>query len=499
MTAALDQLSAPIISPADARAIETALFAGDEQKEWAAMCEAGAAVARAVAQDFEEIGGFPSTGRVLVLVGKGHNGGDALLAARAMLERFPKARAEVVFACGERALRPLAARAWRELTQGASARVERRAPEFSPCDGAGFDLCLDGVFGFQFRSPAPASIVELLKRVNTWPIRLRAAVDLPSAGLFRADFTYATGSVKTPVIDAESAGRLRYLDLGFFAGRDHGLAAKERVLTHAVLAPLQNLRMPRSDKRSYGHVFFVGGSRDFPGAIFMAVLAAIRSGAGLVTAFVPESLAPSFAAQLPEAIWVGWPETPEGSLALEGEAQLRARWDRADACVIGPGVGRNRETLALMASIAQNSPAPLVIDADALQGEIVRSGTMARIITPHAGEFARLGGGKDVRALARETGATVVLKGPMTRITAGDEIYHSLFGGPVLARGGSGDLLAGMIGAQLAQWPTEPLTAAARAVAWHGLAADALARAHGQVAIRITQLLDFLGPVLQDR
>ena len=105
--------SHPILSCEESGAFEARLFGGDEAAEWPAMQRAGRAVAAAVLWDFEEIGGFPPAGRVLVLVGKGHNGGDALIAAQAVLAQFPAARAEVVFAFGERALRPLAARAWR--------------------------------------------------------------------------------------------------------------------------------------------------------------------------------------------------------------------------------------------------------------------------------------------------------------------------------------------------------------------------------------------------
>ena len=108
--------SHPILSCEESRAFEARLFGGDEAAEWPAMQRAGRAVAAALLRDFEEIGGFPPAGRVLVLVGKGHNGGDALIAAQAVLAQFPAARAEVVFVLGERALRPLAARAWRELT-----------------------------------------------------------------------------------------------------------------------------------------------------------------------------------------------------------------------------------------------------------------------------------------------------------------------------------------------------------------------------------------------
>jgi len=272
-------------------------------------------------------------------------------------------------------------------------------------------------------------------------------------------------------------------------------------------------------------VIVVGGSTGMAGAPCLCGLAALRSGAGLVTAFVPESLVPAFAARAPEAMWVGWPETPDGGLALEGRHLLRARLDHASALVIGPGLGREAETLALVADLVESAKVPLVLDADALQSEIVRAGKAVRILTPHAGEFARI---KD----AVPTGATLVLKGPVTRIesraglqpafgrakgglksrpAAEAIVYHSFFGGPVLARGGSGDVLAGLIGGLLAQIvaerPSAPrggesasatLLAAARGVVWHGLAADALARAHGQTAVATTQLLDFLPAVLRD-
>lgn len=484
--------SHPILTCDEARSLEAALFGRDETKEWPAMQRAGRALAAAVLRDFEEIGGFPARGRLLVLAGKGHNGGDALIATQALLEKFPAARAEVAFVFGERTLRPLAARAWRELSHAAGPRVTRARPGA----GAGeFALCLDGVFGFQFRAPAAPEIAALFERVNALPIRLRAAVDLPSAGLFRADFTYATGCVKTPVLDPSVAGRVRYLDLGFFAAH---VAGTQRVLTRAVLAPLAALRSPLADKRHHGHVFIVGGSRPYPGAVLMTTLAALRSGAGLVTAFVPESLVPQFAARAPEAMWVGWPETPEGSLALEGEHLLRTRLDRATSLVLGPGLGREAETLALAAGIAQHAAVPLVIDADALQPAVVRASRRPRILTPHAGEYARIAGDAELSAYAREQAAIVVRKGSVTRVSGDENVYHSFFGGPVLARGGSGDLLAGLIGGLLAQTPADPLLAAARGVAWHGLAADALARAHGQTAVHTTQLLDFLSVALRE-
>jgi len=522
----------PILSCDEARALEARLFGGDETREWPAMQRAGRAVGGAVLEDFREIGGFSAAGRVLVLVGKGHNGGDALIAAQTILEQYPQAGADVLFVFGEHALRPLAQRAWQELLQAAPQRVAARrldpvATSVSEKNAAGvatsvsewtsaYDLCLDGVFGFQFRPPLDERAGAALRWANARPARLRAAVDLPSGldtpDAFRADFTYATGVMKTPALACPNAGRLRYLDLGFFGVERVVPNALDYVLTCEILSPLSAFRSPLSDKRAYGHLFVLGGSRNYPGAVLMTVLAALRSGAGLVTAFVPESLAPAFAARAPEAMWIGWPETAEGGLALAGHYLMRERLGRATALAIGPGLGREPETLALVRDIVANAPVPVVLDADALQPDIVRASAAPRVLTPHAGEFARIAAGASLREFCAETGATVVLKGPVTRIGTADTVYHSCCGGPVLARGGSGDLLAGLIGGLLAQASavaerlpvprgsgsaSATLQAAAQGVVWHGLAADALAREKGQVAVQTTQVLDYLSAALR--
>jgi NAD(P)H-hydrate repair Nnr-like enzyme with NAD(P)H-hydrate epimerase domain len=323
--------SHPVLTCADARAWEKARLT-DDGKEWAAMQAAGTGVARAILDDFKEIGGFPPEGRVLVLAGKGNNGGDAFLAAEFVLKEFGGARATVVLAFGAGDLRPLAGRALDGLLKAARGRVEivethpgaARHPSLegilegdgpgSPLEsgsgavgpaeavahqgGVCWDLCLDGLFGFQFRPPMDAAIVSLIARVNQHPgIRLRAAVDLPSgigensvASAFRADFTYATGSVKYPVLSprhAAAVGRLRYIDIGLLQ-EDSAPDATERVLLASLLQPLAALRPSQSDKRTFGHLLIVGGSGSYPGAVMLAARAALRSGAGLVTAFVPE-------------------------------------------------------------------------------------------------------------------------------------------------------------------------------------------------------------------
>lgn len=497
----------PILTCEQALALETHLFRGNEDLEWRAMMRAGAAVAEAVLRDFEEIGGFPKAGRILILAGKGHNAGDALLAGREILARHTGASLDVVFFFGERPLRPLAAKAWRLCLEEGRDRVSVHFPKRLP-EGDSYALCLDGVFGFQFRPPLDPLVSGVLAWSSRQRVRLRAAVDLPSGldapGAFSADFTYATGSAKTPLLSCAHAGRLRYLDLGFFSGGTASLretirAGENFVLTPAVLDGLVGLRPARSDKRSFGHVFLLGGSRSFPGAILMATLAALRSGAGLVTAFVPETLAPSFAARAPEAMWVGCPETPEGGLALEGHGIVAQRLGRANSLVLGPGLGREPETLVLVETLAKESEVPLVFDADALQPSLVSVGCAPRILTPHAGEYLRISGGEEADCFSAHHKATVVLKGPVTRIAHEGANYHSFCGGPVLARGGSGDVLAGLIGGLLAQNTSDLLGAAARGVVWQGLAADALARKRGQVAVQSTDLLEHLSEVLRER
>ena len=601
--------SHPILACAAAKAWEAGLLT-DEAAEWPAMQRAGAALARAVTEDFREIGGLPAAARLLVLAGKGHNGGDALLAAQALLAAHPAARADVLLAFGEAALRPLARRALLGLRESAGAGVREVTLSGLKEELSDYELCLDGVFGFQFHPPLDEATAELLAWVNTHPrLRVRAAVDLPSglgeanAGtVFRADFTYATGIVKAPLVDPANApfvGRLRYLDLGFFAppwrslltGEDCPVASTDgkspasrllpvdevervepaspfRVLLPSLLAPLSRLRPAQSDKRTYGHLLVVGGSRRYPGAVLMTVQAALRSGVGLLTAFVPASLVPEYAARFPEAMWVGVPETAEGGISAELVAAVRGKLPRASALVIGPGLGTDAVTLGAVAELVRTPDLPpLLLDADALRPEILAAAAGRRVIvTPHAGEAARLWGRAGLRPAASMKDGTVpwgatapgkespaedrgdcppppsgelvaVRKGSPTRVVclspvkipadsaitaievgrgvpaeptkatahrdgspnpadgAGIE-YFSFFGGPVLARGGSGDLLAGLIGGLLAQAPDDLLLAACRGVVWHGLAADCLARAHGQVAVQTTQLLDYLPPAL---
>ena len=237
----------------------------------------------------------------------------------------------------------------------------------------------------------------------------------------------------------------------------------------------------------------------------MATRAALRSGAGLVTAFVPESFAAQFAAAAPEAMWVPWPETPDGGLSLEGQYILREKLPRASAIAIGPGMGIERETQVLVQEILKTTDLPVVLDADALQPTNLHAIRSPAVLTPHLGEMTRLLGGKltvnideemdgilkTIREFSATNKVTTLLKGPLTWISDGNRLNVNTFGSPVLARGGSGDLLTGLLGGLLAQG-TPTFEAANIATVWHGMAAEHLARNRGQTATKSTLLLNYL-------
>jgi hydroxyethylthiazole kinase-like uncharacterized protein yjeF len=513
----------PVLSCAESHRWEEEVLGSDQDAAWRAMSAAGTAVGDAVLLDRLEISERPID-RVLILAGKGHNGGDALIALRRLVDRQPDLQALVVLAAGPESLKPLARRALEQLNPNRDPRIEvvgwRRGTAdrlARRLESGPFDVCLDGLLGMQFRPPLGGAVRLIVNCVNSnQHVGLRGAVDLPT-GLgdssdnepFRADFTYATGIAKAPIVDRANlqwTGRIRYLDIGFFSERKP--ASGIWMLKDSILDPIRRFRMPVSDKRTYGHVFVLTGSRPYPGALLMSVRAALKGGAGLVTAFAPESLAVTIAPQAPEAMWVPWPETLAGSLALEGRHLLIARRERCSSLVVGPGLGREAETGRLVIEAGEVMDCPIVVDADALQKEVVDAlagredpcGSV--VVTPHDGEFNRISGvapsDQALSDFSRRTGIITCLKGPVTRISAGDQIFVSPFGGPVLARGGSGDLLAGLLGTTLAHSPMSALEATCRGVVWHGRAADCLSRARGQVAVQTTEILDHLATALRN-
>jgi len=516
-----DLLIDPILSCEEARALEAELLGGNEENEWQAMNRVGEALGDSLLRDMRELRTIPHRPRILVFVGKGHNGGDALIATKRLLKTIPTARAVVWPLCSWDECRPLCRRAYEEMIELVGKRVEEVGRlssfvEHQEIESAlellfekeGFAASIDGLLGMQSKLPLSSVLKNFVSAINKIDqIGVRVAVDIPtgvgeestSEEALRADFTYATGIAKTPIFIEENqkwTGRLRYLDVGFFTHLDNSENKDLRagVLCNSTLKNLRKLRAVYSDKRSNGHLFLLAGSRELGGAAMMAAQAALKSGVGLLTVGIPESLHSSFVAQRPEAMWVSLPETPQGGLALEGLGKIRQFLAKSTALAIGPGIGLEAETHSLVREILNIWKGPAILDADALRAEILEKVPSPErlILTPHAGEFDRLGGSEPVEEYCTKTGSTVVLKGAHSQIVSTSRWAYSLTGSSMLARAGSGDLLTGIIGSLLAKSEYDLFSAAALAVLWHGRAAEVLARQHGQEAVYVTDLLDYL-------
>lgn len=504
---------------------EKELLGDDCESTWAAMQKVGQGLAAQLRTDFREVACWPTELRILVLAGKGHNGGDALLAAASLIEDQGPCCVEVLTPFSSQDWRPLTRRAWEFLqTVRAESGSEVRLRSWPDVPVGPFTVVLDGLLGMQAKLPLREPLGELVAWINrntevTW----RAAVDLPTglgeAGgdpIFRADATYATGLFKAPLLQAWTVpemGRLRYLDIGFCRGiRETREPLKSpQLVVDACLDPLRRARPAGNYKNRSGHLWVVGGSEGFPGAVLLTVQAALHAGAGLVTGFVPASLVAAYAAQCPGAMWEGVPTlAPHGAMDPSALAdRLKSSPGQPAALVAGPGLGNHLATSLAAVEAVASRQIPIILDASALDPEVVAavrdSSTAPLFLTPHGKEFNRLypAGGKGsppgagVKAYARENRVVVVLKGPpMNCLSDGENLWYAVGGGPILGRGGSGDILAGMLGALVAAESRAeefyPLETAARAVYWHSLAAQRWAERQGIYGTQILDLLSYL-------
>ncbi len=514
----------PILSCSASAEYEKAYFSSGQESEDTVMYRAGRSIAAAIEDDFEEISGFPARGKALILAGKGHNAGDALICANTLLDRHPDLEVLVLMAFPVDALRPnvrapyelLRVRSDVHFASEEEEEITALLENFT--EGRWLDLCIDGLFGMQCRPPLRGIPLAILKAVNGFPpIRLRAAVDLPSGigdasdpNAFDADFTYATGIAKLSLVENRSlakVGRVRYLELGFFRPRPD-LKPEICILRQSILWQLASFREPSTHKRSFGHLLILAGSDSMPGACLMATMAAANSGCGLITVGTTDSVARAGVVQQPEAMWSAVAAS-EGTLHPGILDQLDSRMDDFSAVLIGSGLGRTEHVRQLVRRLLETVNKPIVVDADALLPDLQDSlrkrpeSFFPVLLTPHPGEWKRIGGASfedsgasALRQFCDEHRCIVVLKGPRTRVANAFRVYLSPFGGPVLARGGTGDLLAGMVSSLLSQDTQNPTSGAALATVWHGRAADCLARAQGNWAVRTTSLLEFLPEAL---
>jgi hydroxyethylthiazole kinase-like uncharacterized protein yjeF len=481
------------------------------------MENAGAAVARLVDER------FPRARRVVVLCGRGNNGGDGFVVARRL-----GARAEALLLGG------------REGVKGDALihllACERSGGRVSVAgDSAGWaaalkdleeaDAIVDAVLGTGLRQaptglPA-AAIAAILGRLDAGvPV---VAVDLPS-GLpsdggavdwpaARATVTVAfaapkRGHVLAPACD--HVGELVVADIGIGAVSLAAGSPSLFLLEDEDAAGAFPRRRRGAHKGNFGHLLIVAGSVGKAGAAVLAAGGALRSGCGLVTVATPEPCLPIVAAARAEAMTEPLPATAAGGIAESALPRLLDLAAARDAVVIGPGLGQDPGTRALVRAFVRACPVPLVIDADGLNalapagGEAGDLGALRRgtptILTPHPGEMARLVGrraGEVQRerpetavSLARATGAIVVLKAEPNGRAA-----IAATGNPGLATGGTGDVLAGVVGSLLARHGA--LLSATAAVVVHGRAGDLVARERGEEGLTAGDVVDALPAAIE--
>lgn len=277
-------------------------------------------------------------------------------------------------------------------------------------------------------------------------------------------------------------------------------------LNHKAVLSLLPDRDPWGHKGSFGKILLLCGSRGFTGAAYLAAMGALRCGAGLVFLGVPESIYAIEAVKLNEPVVFPLPDEG-GRLSADAIPEILKRLPNMDAVLIGCGLGQSEGTLAVVKAVLEYAECPVVVDADGINvlsrhKDLLRGRTYPTILTPHDGEFARLGGtiGADRMAsaagLAKDLGCIVLLKGHETCITDGETGYVNHTGNPGMAVGGSGDVLAGMIVSLLGQG-LAPLEAAACGAWLHGAAGDLCADELGQYGMLPTDMLNALPRLLK--
>lgn len=260
-------------------------------------------------------------------------------------------------------------------------------------------------------------------------------------------------------------------------------------------------RIDTAHKGDFGKMLLICGSKGYTGAAALAAIGALRSGGGLVFLGVPDCIYQIEAVKLLEPIVFSLPDK-QGMLSKDAIDGISARMVGMDAVLIGPGLGRSKGTFAVTKFVLTNFAGPVILDADGLNvigahKDILRGRVAPTVITPHEGEFVRLGGdlsqGREEGAcrMARDLGCIVVLKGHETVITDGSETYVNGTGNPGMAVGGSGDVLAGIITSFIAQGIT-PITAAAISVWLHGAAGDLCAQEIGKYGMLPSDILNAL-------
>lgn len=448
--------------------------------------------------------------RIVVLCGKGNNGGDGLAIARILHTRFRPASLDVVLTADGAELRGDAAANLRMLavagvpTHSAITAAMQRAT-----------LVIDAVLGTGVTGPAQGRALEFIDAINSgFPDAQVVAVDLPSgmtsdsadthSAVARADGCVTFTAPKICHALAPNCDRVGELVVGEIGSAE---VLREAPITLEIIEPrwFAHLFAPRpraGHKGTFGHALIVAGSIGKTGAAAMTGIAALRAGAGLVTvATAPEAL-PGVAAHCPELMT----EPLQG-----GYEAVAALSERKTVIAVGPGLGTSAATAAMVRELCERHPLPVVLDADAVTCLAGWTGPAGgpRVLTPHPGEMATLLGTTtdsvqaDRVATARRAAAalhaTIVLKGQRSLVAVADgRVFINPTGTPAMGTAGSGDILTGLIAGLIAQFPQE-FTAAVQAAVWlHGRAGELGATALGDKCLIATDLLRFLPEAMHE-
>lgn len=488
------------------------------------MERAGAAVARFVQRQ------YPAAKHVAVLAGTGNNGGDGFVAARHLQQAGVTVEVHLV---GEEAkLKGIALAAFSRLDRSVIRLVsdEQAAQNLAHALEAA-DVILDAVTGTGFQPPLrgiAVAVRDVLARA-TAPV---VAVDLPSGwdadstaqsveGAFRAD---AVVTFTAPKL-AHAFGRLTTgvfgpVTVAPIGSPDEAIVSETNLVwTGTAKRIFEAPRVADSNKGMYGHVLIVGGAYGKAGAPSMSSLAALRTGAGLVTAAVPKSILNTVALITPELMTQTLEEDAQGSIALSNIDNIDRLTKKITVIAIGPGMGTEGEAPEFVHELVAKTTVPLVIDADGLNAfkgkadllkQAAQGGKRPIVLTPHPGEMSTLLGitTKQVQAdrlniarrFATEFGVTLVLKGWRTLVAHPDgTVAVNTTGNPAMAKGGSGDILTGIVAACLAQQPNNVGDAVNAAVYLHGLAADFAAHDADEHTILATDTVAHLSAAFRYR
>ncbi|MCR4645747.1 MAG: NAD(P)H-hydrate dehydratase [Oscillospiraceae bacterium] len=435
---------------------------------------------------------YPEKQCVLFLAGNGNNGGDCYVAARVLKQAGW--RPEVLAPLGKPHT-DIANNAY-ELAKQDGIPIYEEAYDFLFGEP---EVVVDGLFGTGFRGELSRNMQTILSRTEG---KVRVACDVPSGGnaltgsvsegTVPAELTVTFGAVKLGMTQyplRQYCGEIIVADIGVPADAMGRLTpAAIHALDREYLSghPLPAYR-PDAYKQQNGEVLAVVGSENMRGAAVLAVTAAMRSGAGMVTCAAPEPVLSAVINRMPEALTLHI-SCSENTIPAFQVNEMRKALDGKDAVLVGCGLGLNEATKALVKFVLKESKCPIILDADGLNAvagciDCIPKGRT--ILTPHPGEAARLLGTdtKTVQAdrqnaaltLAERTGAVVVLKGAGTIVTDGKEMAVCTMGNPGMAKAGSGDVLAGITAGIAAGSEASLFEIACQAVAIHAAAGDAAA------------------------